>query len=115
MKRLRVFGFLVLALALSVAPLMAQHGPPAAITVDYPSDGSIFPPDMVAPTFLWRDPENSARTWRIDVKSADGSAVVQVRSPGGRPEIGEIDERAISETNKLPELTPQQVEAHTWK
>ncbi len=28
--------------------------------------------------------------------------------------VGEIDERAIAPTNKLPELTPQQAVSHTW-
>jgi tetratricopeptide (TPR) repeat protein len=113
--KLRGFGFLVLALALSVSPIRAQHIPPAAITVDYPAEGSIFPPDMVAPTFLWRDPEKGVTTWQIDVAFADGSAGVLARSSGEGMRIGEIDERCISETNKLPELTPQQAEAHTWK
>jgi len=25
------------------------------VTVDYPLDGSIFPPEITAPTFIWRD------------------------------------------------------------
>ena len=29
--------------------------------------------------------------------------------------VGEIDKRCISNTNKLPELTPEQAAAHTWK
>src|ERR1019366_8021330 len=32
----------------------------AAITVDYPSEGSIFPPEITPPTFLWRDPSGPA-------------------------------------------------------
>ena len=28
--------------------------------------------------------------------------------------IGEIDQRCIAPTNKLPELTPEQAAAHTW-
>src|ERR1039457_1766371 len=31
-----------------------------AITVDYPSEGSIFPPEITPPTFLWRDPSGTA-------------------------------------------------------
>jgi len=127
MKRLRsvVFGFALLVLALTVAQLAAPQGQragvsrgegqPVSVTIDYPAEESIFPPDMVAPTFLWRDPDKSATTWRIDVTFADGSAGIQARSSGERIEVGEIDERCISETNKLPELTPQQAEARTWK
>ena len=41
---------------------------PAKITVDYPLNGSVFPPDIAAPTFQWRDPVKSAVSWRIDVR-----------------------------------------------
>ena len=27
---------------------------PASITIDYPADKSIFPPEITPPTFLWR-------------------------------------------------------------
>jgi len=115
MKRLGTgaFGLVLAVLAVAVARLAAQ--PPASITIDYPADESIFPPDIVAPTFLWRDPEKRATAWRIDVTFADGSAAIQVRSSGERMRVGEIDERCISETNKLPELTPEQAQARTWK
>ena len=39
----------------------------APITVDYPLNKSIFPPDMVPPTFLWHDPAMKADTWLIEV------------------------------------------------
>ena len=31
------------------------HADPAAITVDYPANGSIFPPEITPPTFIWHD------------------------------------------------------------
>jgi tetratricopeptide (TPR) repeat protein len=115
MKLGRVFAFVLAVLPLSILRLAAQHESVAQITVDYPVEESIFPPDMAPPTFLWRDPDKRASTWRIDVTFGDGSVAVQARSAGERLQIGEIDTRCISETNKLPELTPQQAEAHTWK
>jgi tetratricopeptide (TPR) repeat protein len=87
----------------------------APIAIDYPSNSSVFPPDMAAPTFLWRDPGPTAVDWRIDVYFTDGSASIRVVSKGERMKIGEIDPRCISPTNKLPELTPEQAAAHTWK
>jgi tetratricopeptide (TPR) repeat protein len=71
---------------------------PAAIVVDYPADGSVFPPDIAAPTFLWRDPAPGAVSWQIE-----------------RMRIGEIDPRCVSPANEPPKLTPQQAAAHTWK
>ena len=95
-----------------MAILSAQQ--PAAITIDYPAEGSIFPPDIIAPTFLWRDPDPSASVWRIDVDFGDGSAGIRVNSPGEKMRIGEIDPRCVSPTNEPPKLTPQQAAAHTW-
>src|ERR1022692_9911 len=55
----------------------------AAITVDYPSEGSIFPPDITAPTFLWRDPSEPATTWHIQIVFAAGTSKLS-SPPAGR-------------------------------
>ncbi len=91
----------------------SQDGP-AAITVDYPEDGSIFPPEITAPTFIWHDESNAAETWTIDVSFSDGSPAIHFQSSGARPRIGEIDPRCVSPSNELPALTPRQAAAHTW-
>jgi tetratricopeptide (TPR) repeat protein len=87
----------------------------ASITIDYPQDGSIFPPEILSPTFIWRDPDASATSWRIDIVFPDGAKPVHSSSPGEHMQIGEIDPRCISATNQLPSLTPEQAAAHTWK
>ena len=87
----------------------------ASITVDYPQDASIFPPDIIAPIFLWRDAEPSARSWRIDVSFADHAKQLRIISAGEGMKLGEIDPRCVSSANKLPFLTPEQAAAHTWK
>ena len=88
---------------------------PAAISVDYPLNGSVFPPDMEAPTFLWRDAAPAAARWQIEVKFADGSPALHVASDGPGMKVGEIDPRCVGPTNKLPELTAEEAAAHTWK
>ncbi len=87
----------------------------AAIAVDYPQNDSIFPPDIVPPTFLWRDAEPTARSWRIDVSFIDHAKPLRTISIGEGMKIGEIDPRCVSTANKLPFLTPEQAAAHTWK
>jgi Flp pilus assembly protein TadD len=87
---------------------------PAEITIEYPGDGAIFPPEFPAPTFLWRDPDKSAMAWIIDVTFADGSAGLRAVSHGERMRLGEIDPRCASSTNEPPKLTPEQADAHTW-
>jgi len=84
------------------------------ITIDYPEEGSIFPPDITSPTFVWRDAAESASGWLIDVTFADGSAAVHATSQGERLRIGEIDPRCIAKTNELPALTPQESAARSW-
>jgi tetratricopeptide (TPR) repeat protein len=118
----RILAAASLALALSVAGLLIVNRraalaaeAPAAITVDYPLNSSIFPPDMAAPTFQWRDPAQAAKRWDITVAFADGSPALHVSSKGEGMVIGEIDQRCISANNKPPELTPEQAAAHTWK
>ena len=86
----------------------------AAITVDYPAEGSIFPPGITPPTFLWRDSSISASVWTIDVAFADGAVGIRAQSAGERLRIGEIDPQCVSATNALPKLTPQQAAARTW-
>ncbi len=104
----------VLALAASSAAGPGVPGRQAPIMVDYPMQGSVFPPDMTAPTFLWRDDAQSARTWTVEVEFSDGMAAIRVRARGERMRIGEIDPRAVAPTNELPKLSPQQAAARTW-
>jgi len=97
-----------------------KHGQvvPAAhlqsITIDYPLDESIFPPEITPPTFIWRDPAENTTRWRIDIVFSDGSAGIHSQSAGERLAIGEIDQRCVSATNELPKLTPEQAAAHSW-
>ena len=86
---------------------------PRPITVDYPADGSVFPPEFLPPTFLWRD-GSAAAVWSVEVSFADGEPPIQARSQGERMRIGEIDPRCIGDTNEPPRLTPEQAAAHTW-
>jgi tetratricopeptide (TPR) repeat protein len=107
-----LLGALRLA-GLGVVSACAQSGP-APIVIDYPADGSVFPPDMAAPTFLWRDPAPGASSWQVDVSFADGSPAIHMAAKGERMQIGEIDPRCVAPTNQPPRLTPQQAAAHTW-
>jgi tetratricopeptide (TPR) repeat protein len=86
----------------------------AAISIDYPADQSIFPPEITPPTFLWRDPVRSANVWKIDIVFAEGSAPVHLTSRGERMRIGRIDPDCIAKSNELPRLTPAQQASHTW-
>ena len=83
------------------------------IVVDYPPEGSLFPPDIIAPTFQWRDAEPSVTVWRIDVTFAENGHKIQLWSQGEKMKLRELD--TSIEGYVMPTLTPEQQEAHTWK
>ena len=102
-------GFLLKAFAPQQTP-----GHQAAITVDYPANGSVFPPEITPPTFLWRDAAADAASWTIDIAFPDHGPGIHVKASGERMQIGEIDPEAVSRNNEPPKLTPEQAAAHTW-
>jgi tetratricopeptide (TPR) repeat protein len=87
------------------------HAGAPGLTIDYPSEGALFPPDFAPPTFLWRD-ATAATAWRIDVSFAAGGAPLRLVSSGPHLKLGEIDQDCISSTNKLPTVDPRQ---RSWK
>ncbi len=112
----RALGLILLAIMpAQVGPAWQNAAQPAAaITVDYPLNGSIFPPEFPAPTFAWRDPDASAVAWTIDIDFGGAAPPLRVRSSGARMRTGNIDPRCIAPTNQPPKLTPEQAAAHTW-
>jgi Flp pilus assembly protein TadD len=107
---------LTAAAAWQNAPAPASPpGHEALVTVDYPRDGSIFPPEFPPPEFLWRDGAQTATAWTVEVTQAGGQPVASARTSGPPMRIGKIDPRCVSPTNKPPSLTPEQAAAHTWR
>jgi Flp pilus assembly protein TadD len=84
---------------------------PVKLTIDYPLNGSVFPPEITAPTFLWHDPSDSARTWTVDVTFTKHVGHLHVASAGEPLRLGAIDPKAGPEI----ELTPEQASTRTWK
>ena len=88
---------------------------PARITVDVPVAGTIYPPDLAAPTFLWRDGSDRATLWRVEVSFGRGVPPLSLNVKGERLRVGEIDQKCVSPLNELPKLTPEEAAAHSWK
>lgn len=87
---------------------------PNQITVNYPVDGSIFPPEFPPPVFIWQDADKDAKAWVISVTFANGAAGIQVKSQGEPPRMGEIDPRCVSQTNEPPKPISEEEGAHSW-
>ena len=108
----------VFAAAALAVGLYASSPKPASptvnsIIVDYPSQGSLFPPDIIAPTFQWRDAEPSATVWRIEITFAEKGHKIQLWTQGEKMKLRELD--TSIEGYVMPTLTPEQQAAHTWK
>jgi tetratricopeptide (TPR) repeat protein len=43
----------------------------SGLTIRYPSDGTLFPTEIVPPTFLWKDDSNQCDTYLITIKFQD--------------------------------------------
>lgn len=87
---------------------------PAAITIDYPLEGSIFPPEITPPTFLWRDASDSARRWLIEVTFANRAGEIRVEATGYSAQLSEIDTKAGSGED-VTTMTAKQMATRSWK
>lgn len=76
------------------------------ISIDYSDAGSIFPPDITPPMFLWRDAAGISRS--IDISLAGENDPIHVNSKGKRKRIGAIDSDCVGDTDDLPKLTQRQ-------
>jgi tetratricopeptide (TPR) repeat protein len=85
--------------------------PVTKITVDYPLEGSIFPPEITPPTFLFHDSSESAKRWVVEVSFADHSNGIRVEAAGELMHVGESDPRAGDAAILIPTLA----DARTWK
>jgi Flp pilus assembly protein TadD len=96
----------------------AEPGSPAnglaAITIDYPLDGSVFPPEITPPTLLWRDDSGSAKRWVIEITFANRTGGIRVEASGYSLQPSEIDPKAGSGKD-LGQLTPRQIATRTWR
>jgi len=72
-----VLAALLMALrtpALRVADVLAAYGDGTVhggATITYPLDGTLFPPEIVAPTFRWADATSGADAWVVRIEFED--------------------------------------------
>jgi hypothetical protein len=99
------------------APVCAQNTASPArplwkISIDYPEDGSIFPPGITPPTLLWRDA--AGVFWGIDIAFAGKAASIRATTKGERFSFGPSDPACEVNPEQQPKLTPQQEATWTW-
>ena len=109
-----VLGLVVAVSGLAPGQRVPDLASPAPLVVDSPAEGTIFPPDLAAPTFLWHDP-SAADLWRVEVAFPDGgiprlqSVAVPVRMDNHGDEVGVIESDSgtlIGRIVKIPGRRP---------
>ena len=83
------------------------------ITIDYPFDQSVFPPEIVAPTFLWHDPQQASDLWLIDIVFQDNPHHIYVLTIGKQAEP-QIDPEAVSPANSDYRRSDYDLAAKAW-
>ncbi|MBN1609602.1 MAG: tetratricopeptide repeat protein [Polyangiaceae bacterium] len=65
----------------------ARGDPLAALSITYPPDSAVFPPEIVAPRFRWHDPRSSTHRWLVTVAFDKSELRLEsfVRAPVWRP------------------------------
>jgi tetratricopeptide (TPR) repeat protein len=82
---------LALALALSACGRASEPAfpsePAGRLEVTYPLDQTLFPPEIVAPTFVWHDQTEGVTEWRLLLRFAGTDEVLRfpAREPRWRP------------------------------
>jgi tetratricopeptide (TPR) repeat protein len=61
------------------------------LEINYPLDQTLFPPDIVAPTFVWRDETEGVKEWRVLLRSAGTEEVLRFPAPEKRWRPSEED------------------------
>ena len=95
------------------AELEATVPESGGILVEYPREGSLFPVDMVAPLFQWRDASPDVTVWRVEVIFAEHGPKIRQWSSGEKMRVGPVDDSLVGYVP--PVLTPEQAESHTWR
>ncbi len=68
-------------------PLGFPSGPAGRVGIDYPLDQTLFPPGIVAPTFVWHDETGGVAAWRVLLRFGEAEELLRfdAKEPRWRP------------------------------
>jgi Flp pilus assembly protein TadD len=89
----------VMAVALVSGLLVAPvtDAAEARLQITYPQEGTLFPPESVAPTFVWDDQAGSADRWNVVVRDDTGGEVLRASVDVSRWRPSEADWKQIKQ------------------
>jgi len=99
-RRLLAAGTLVFSAWLSAcgsepAPLAFPNEPSGQLEVHYPLDATLFPPEIVAPTFVWSDATEGVQRWEVLVRFDAADAPLRFPTAEARWRPSEDDWAAL--------------------
>jgi hypothetical protein len=82
---------------------LAQATLPGRLVIEYPQEGTLFPPEISAPAFRWKDEDSRADLWLVSVEFADGRGRLNdfAAQPEWRPEPA-VWEKIKSRSRQTP-------------
>jgi len=86
---------------------------PQFLVIDRPVKGTIYPPEITAPQFAWRDGNSASKVWRIEIEFAGHGHPLQIWSNGEKMLVGELDTQLQDYVE--PTLTAEELMMHTWR
>ena len=89
--------------AQDVLKSLAQTAPPGRVVIEYPLDGTLFPPEISAPAFRWKDENARSDLWLVTIEFADGGGRIDSFIPQSewRPEPA-VWEKIKSRSREAP-------------
>jgi len=89
-----------------VLGVFAPGGQYGRLTVLYPFDEAVFPPEFPAPTFRWNDPQDRVNTWVIAVDlEGGGRLTARVHAEAWKPTDGQWAEIKRRSADKKAQVT----------
>jgi len=76
------------------------------IAIAYPFEGSVFPPEIVAPAFLWNDQGKGAELWMVAIGFDSSATRIYILTNGTRP-APRLDSQCIRNNNRWEEPARQ--------
>jgi len=84
-----------------------------ALLIDLPAKGAIYPPDITAPQFAWRDSNPAVTVWRVEIAFAGHARPIRAWSKGETMQLAPVDDTLVGYVP--PELTAEQKQDHVWR
>ena len=87
-------------------PLAFPGEPSGRLEIKYPLDETLFPPDIVAPTFVWSDETGDVSQWQVLLRYQGGQEILRFATsePSWRPSAddwSDIKQRSVEQDAEL--------------